>query len=134
MQWIAFKNMFKGSSAYDIIYFGEPCLIPFKGFDFKLCNEFKVQVNNKLYRVFKGFETDLASVPRPLWAIYSPNDTRTIKAAILHDYMYQFYTGLTRRECDVIFYYGLLKGGFPRWQAWEYYLGVRAFGWMFYRK
>ena len=134
MQRIAFKNWFNRSHAYEIIYFNEPCLIPVKGFNFKLGHEFKVQVNNVLYRVFKDFETDLASVPRPLWAIYSPNDTRTIKAAILHDYMYRFNTGLTRREIDVIFYYGLLKGGCSRLHSWEYYLGVRAFGWMFYRK
>ncbi len=130
MQRIAFKKWIP----YVITYFGEPCLIPTKGFHFKLCVDYKVQVNNTVYRIHKGFETDMASVPRALWSIYSPHDTRTIKAAILHDYMYKFNTGLTRRECDVIFYYGLIQGGFPRCKAWKYYLAVRGFGWMFYKR
>ena len=119
---------------HSITYFDEPCLIPTKDFNFKLCRNFMVLVNSSIYTVHKDFETDLASVPRILWAIYSPNDTRTIKAAILHDYMYRYNTGLSRQEIDTIFYYGLIKGGLPKAAALKYYYGVRAFGWLFYKK
>lgn len=37
----------------------------------------------------KGFETDLASIPRPFWAIYPPMGKYT-EAAVVHDYLYRY--------------------------------------------
>lgn len=110
-----------------------PCLEPDKKFDFKLCRAFTVQVDAVIYDVPQGFTTDLASVPRFLWWKYSPNDTRTIPAAILHDYMYRFNVPVTRKQADDIFYHMLIKGGLPQYSALKYYAGVRCFGWRAFR-
>lgn len=118
---------------YDVTFLNTPLLKPSQRFDFELSEPFNVQVNHTIYSVPKGFITDLASVPRVMWACYSPNDTRTIRAAILHDYIYRFNVSVTRKQADDIFFHSLIKGGTPRCTAIKYYVGVRSFGWLFYR-
>lgn len=119
---------------YNVTFLSSSCLTPYKRFDFKLCDDFNVQVNYSIYTVPKGFVTDLASVPRVMWAYYSPNDARTIPAAILHDFMYRINLSVTRKQADDIFYHALIKGGTSKAKAVKYYLGIRLFGWMFFRK
>lgn len=120
------------SQPYKIAYLNQPELIPHKNFDFKLDAPFMIQVNTRIYTVPKGFITDLASTPRLLWPLYAPNDTRTIRPAILHDYMYRCDTNTTRLEADAIFYYALLNQGVGKWTARKYYWGVRLFGFSSY--
>lgn len=48
-----------------------------------------------------GFVTDLASIPRPFWALM-PRDGSYADAAIVHDYLYWMQTG-TRLAADEIF-------------------------------
>lgn len=113
---------------YQIEFINEPCLIPVEHYDFKLCSDFMVRVDHTIYNIPKGFKTDLASVPRLLWAFYAPQDARTIPAAILHDYMYRFNVNVTRKQADDIFFHALVKGGTSHRTAIKYYLGVRCFG------
>jgi hypothetical protein len=119
---------------HKVQFISHPCLIPYKRFDFKLCNDFIVMVNHVIYNVPKGFETDLASIPRPLWALFPPHDSYTIGAAILHDYMYRFNAGVTRKQADDIFYHSLIHGQTKKRIAIKYYVAVRLFGWMHYKR
>jgi hypothetical protein len=125
---------------YDIRFLNQPVIKPYEKFDFKLAEPFEVQIKTKrprtsrLITIRKGFVTDLASVPRIMWACYSPNDARTIPAAILHDYLYRYKLDFTRKEVDDMFYFALVKGHTKPRTALKYYIGVRLFGWMFYQK
>lgn len=72
-----------------------------------------------------GYVTDLASVPRILWAIFPPHG-RYAKAAIIHDWMYD--NGLrTKREADRIFL-DAMKVKVPAWRRLMMYCAVRLFG------
>jgi hypothetical protein len=55
-----------------------------------------------LITVPKGFEWDLASVPRFLWWLMSPDVDSEI-AYLIHDYLYVNQT-LPRKECDLEMY------------------------------
>lgn len=46
-----------------------------------------ILTNGDIIKIKKGYETDLASVPRFLWSIIPPFGEYTF-AAIIHDYMY----------------------------------------------
>lgn len=115
-----------------INYLSELELIPDHEYSFRIDAPFMVQIDNNIVTIPSGFITDLASTPRFLWSFYSPNDTRTIRPAVLHDYMYHCDTGYSRLSADNIFYYGLLKHEVGGFRARKYYWGVRAFGWLFY--
>lgn len=115
-----------------IKYLSELELIPDHKYSFRLDAPFIVQINSNMLTVPKGFLTDLASTPRILWPLYAPNDTRTIRPAVLHDYMYHCESGYTRYQSDKIFYYGLRKHDISAFRAHKYYWGVRLFGWYFY--
>lgn len=54
-----------------------------KGFKYYIGSE----NSNQWIDIPEGFETDLASVPRFLWGIFSPFDFRWLKAAIIHDFL-----------------------------------------------
>lgn len=43
--------------------------------------------SHDLITVPKGFVTDLASIPRPVWTVYPP-DGPWVKAAVIHDFLY----------------------------------------------
>ena len=47
----------------------------------------------------KGFETDLASVPRAIWWLISPWDIA--RAAIIHDLLYQTYSSVSCKDEDL---------------------------------
>lgn len=115
-----------------ISFNGKPCLIPFEAFKFSLCREFSVNVNNSEYKIPEGFITDLASVPRIFWSIDPPTDTKTIAAAILHDYLYSCPNNLPRYKVDAIFYDSLLMSGESRFKSFKYWLGVRIGGGQFF--
>jgi hypothetical protein len=123
-----------GCKPHEIRFINEPCLVPYKRFDFKLCRDFSVLVNRNIYHVPKDFVTDLASIPRPLWSLFPPHDSQTIGAAILHDYLYRFNVGVTRKQADEIFYNALLYGQAGKYTALKFYAAVRLFGWLHYQK
>lgn len=53
-----------------------------------------------------GFNTDLASVPRIFQSII-PKLGHHIRPAIVHDYAYEGFTNLTRKEADEMFLEGM---------------------------
>lgn len=88
----------------------------------------------------RGFETDLASVPRIFWSILAPTGKHA-RAAIIHDFLYS--TGgawrknlpadrprLTRRECDAIFHRIMQNAGVRITRRWLMWLAVRICGWL----
>lgn len=76
----------------------------------------------------EGFLTDLASVPRALWAGFSPFD-EYLEAAIPHDWGYSpLNTNFTRRQIDDIMLELMFNSGvsWPRRHA--VHTAVRRFG------
>lgn len=116
------------SSTYKIEIPKPPCLYPFVDYDFTLCQPFVYILNDKVLFVPMGFTTDLASVPRFLWSIYSPNKANTIPAAIIHDYLYFCPGNLSRSEADAIFYSALIYKNVGVITAYKYWASVRLFG------
>lgn len=80
----------------------------------------------------KGFETDLASVPRLPLAYWLVGGTAT-RPAILHDYLYRS-GGIARRTADAILYEAMIADGVSSWRAWIMWGAVRVFGRSSYRK
>ncbi len=92
----------------------------------------------------KGFVTDFASVPRPLWNILPPTG-KYGKAAVIHDFLYQrravttFLNGLAirfveRGEADAILNEGMEVLGVSRFTRWIVYYGVRIGGWAAWKR
>jgi hypothetical protein len=78
----------------------------------------------------KGYTTDLASVPRVFWSLYTPDGVYRY-IAILHDILYQ--TELFSRDvCDSIFRLGLTD--LPSDSEKIFYYSVRIGGWNVWRK
>jgi len=75
-----------------------------------------------------GFDTDFASTPRFLHAIFPPRG-RWNKAAIVHDYLYR-ETNCSRFLADAIFRDAMRDLGVPVWRRVAMYYGVRFFGWL----
>lgn len=116
------------STTHDIQIPKKPCLIPDRKFEFNLCRDFKFTVDGKKYSVPQEFDTDLASVPRILWSVYSPNQTETIPGAIIHDYLYSCPAGMPRSKTDSILYDALVYHGVSKYTAFKYWFAVRLFG------
>lgn len=116
---------------YKIHFLGSPCIKPSLASDqFNLCGDFHVAANDLLYIVPKGFETDLASIPWPVRAIYSPASGKAARSVILHDYFYRIGNLVSRKEADDILYYSLIEDGLSSFTAYQYWSGTRLFGWM----
>ena len=82
-----------------------------------------------------GFRTDLASIPRILHSLI-PQNGRHRKPAVIHDKLYRT-AGLhdyTRAQADAIFLEAMLLVGVPRYRAYLMYSGVRAGGWITWKK
>jgi len=77
-----------------------------------------------------GFESDGASVPRFFWrAVFPPGDTRALRAAFIHDYIYRTHPeGWTKAQADRLFRDLLVADGIPAWRANLAYYGVKFFG------
>lgn len=75
----------------------------------------------------RGFVTDFASVPRPLWPIFPPAG-QWCEAAVIHDYLYSTRT-CSRFLADALFRECMALLGVPLWRRVAMYYAVRAFGW-----
>ena len=77
-----------------------------------------------------GFSSDGASVPRFFWRIvFPPGDTRALRAAFLHDFIYRNHPeGWSRKAADDLFRKVLIEDGVPRFSADLAWCGVRCFG------
>ena len=80
------------------------------------------------FMVFAGFDTDLASIPRPFRNLVS--QFAGIQQAIAHDFAYRGHTTLTKAEADRLFYEGLRTpgSGVSRFKAELMYLAVKVGG------
>lgn len=104
------------------------CIVPMKGYEYKTCKNMKVTIDDKKYVVPKGFETDLASIPRILWPIFAPQYSGFVAPAILHDYLYRCNNNITRQFADEVLYSALITEDVTPFTASKFYLGVRLFG------
>ena len=79
----------------------------------------------------KGFITDLASVPRMLrWIVRSAVGD----APIIHDYFYRTRSEKVPRVVADAIFLAVLKQQKVRLALWKYYLPVRLFGWLSWKK
>lgn len=82
-----------------------------------------------------GFETDGASVPRFMWIFFPPLGGDYDEAAVLHDFLYRTqFMCLERVVADAILIEAMLVCGTSALARWSIFVGVRAGGWMTYRK
>lgn len=115
-----------------IQFLNEPCIIPFKGYNYKTCKNIKVKIDEKPYVIPKDFKTNLASIPKILWPIFSPQYTAFVAPAILHDYLYHCHEGTTREFADEVLYSALIQQNVNAFTASKFYLAVRLFGNSYY--
>ena len=101
-----------------------------RGDIFTLLEDVTVQFNDKIVTVPAGFQSDGASVPEFLWDSVSPKiDQRTLRGAVVHDYLYRTANEQwTRKEADEFFYRLIREDGLNWWRAQKAYWGVRLFG------
>ena len=99
-----------------------------------------VDLSEKTITVPEGFETNLASVPRVLWALISPTDLS--RAATIHDGIYSICiesypsnTDFERRQlrafADFVFLEAMKSAEnptLPKWKIYSAYYAVRWFG------
>lgn len=80
----------------------------------------------KVISVPAGTVTDLATVPRLLWAFFPPHG-RWAKAAIIHDFLYELAIG-TKAEADRTFLEAMTVLGVSRFTRAVMYWAARWFG------
>ena len=77
-----------------------------------------------------GFQTDFASIPRPLWVLL-PKWGKYGNAAVVHDWLYWVQPkGMSRSLADLALLRGMRVLRVAAWQQAFIYAGVRAFGWL----
>ena len=94
-----------------------------------LLDDYIYDINGYQIKVFKGFITDGASIPKVLQCIYNPYG-KWIKGAIIHDYLYSKYnnTGINRKLADKIFKYIMKETKVNNSTINKFYRAVRVFG------
>jgi hypothetical protein len=80
--------------------------------------------SGKVYRVPKGFKSDLATIPRILRWLF-PVNGRHRKAAILHDHLGR--TGHSRSKANKLFLEAMKADRVPTWQRYPLFWGVRLY-------
>lgn len=88
--------------------------------------------DSERYVVPRGFETDLASIPRILRWLLDQNGTSR-RAAVLHDYLYREQP-VSRAIADEIFRRALQAEEMIGPGRWMYWSGVRFGGWLAWRR
>jgi len=79
----------------------------------------------------EGFLTDFASVPRFARSFIDPAHPHILRAAILHDFLYQNHIRFqfSRREADVVLRDGMAVCGATLMERMVVYYAVRLAGW-----
>ena len=75
-----------------------------------------------------GFQTDFATVPRPLWIVL-PKWGRYGNAAVVHDWLY-WKQDRPRAAVDGLFFEAMDVLGVDAAAKYALYWGVRLFGWL----
>ena len=101
-----------------------------KGNVYTLLEDLTVFWQGKTLIIPSGFKSDGASVPRFFWRIvFPPGDSRALRAAFAHDYIYRTHPeNWKRKEADKMFYDLLREDGIGLFPALRAYWGVRLFG------
>ena len=84
-------------------------------------------------RVFCGFWTDGASVPRFMWWWTDPYSGPWVAPAIIHDGLYAAQV-TSRKKADSVLYEAMLDCGVRRTQAALIWAAVRLFGGLAWRR
>ena len=94
-----------------------------------LLQDYIYSINGYDIKVFRGFITDGASVPKSLQWIYDPFG-KYINAAVIHDYLYSTYnnTGINRALADKVFNFIMKETGVDNKTRRKFYTAVRCFG------
>lgn len=94
-----------------------------------LLQDYIYSINGYDIKVFRGFITDGASVPKSLQWLYNPYG-KYIKAAVIHDYLYSVYnnTGINRALADKIFNFIMKETGVDNRTRRKFYTAVKCFG------
>lgn len=71
-----------------------------------------------------GFKSDLASIPRPFWALFPPFGNY-IRASIVHDYLIDISTSSSNPTAHIIFYKLMIDDGVHPIISWLFYQIVR---------
>lgn len=105
---------------------------------------FKYADGPRTISIPRGFRFDLASIPRPLWALIAPFEL-SIAAPLVHDVLYRFkgmlpagqvepFHRYTRAEADALFHDIMHREGVSWWRRRAAYAAVRSWGWMAWDK
>ena len=94
-----------------------------------LMQDYVYSINGYDIKVFRGFITDGASVPKSLQWLYNPYG-KYIKSAVVHDYLYSVYnnTGINRTLADKIFKHIMKETGVDDRTVRRFYAAVKYFG------
>lgn len=97
----------------------------------KLAEPLIYRVNNDWIYVPRGFVTDLDSVPR-IPGLYALAAGHAVKSAVIHDWLY--HRRASRAYADRLFAEAMVHEGVAAPIRWILAAGVRAFGWIAYRR
>lgn len=111
-----------------MIYTSRILLEP-KNNNWRLAEDLLVDINEPRIRLYipEGFITDLASVPRVIWAVVPPYGLHT-RAAVVHDWLYRSKIQITRAEADNVFLELMQQDKVDPTLAKLMYRAVRMFG------
>lgn len=95
--------------------------------------------NGDIIEIPKGYVWDLSSVPRFLWAVFSPDGDFQL-AALIHDYLYEFKIYSRKFADDEMLKWSKILNGtknlisFRNFDNIARYTAVRLFGWVVWYK
>lgn len=114
------------------LVFDRPVLNPplFHGKPWALAHDWTVVFRGEYYHLPAGFETDGASIPRPLWWLCgTPLEVPRLYAAIVHDFIYGGNDpDATRADADDLFRDLQIALGVQRWKCYLEWAALRLFG------
>ena len=116
------------SNEHTVTIFQEACIVPYTDFIYKTGESITFKVDKESFLIPKGFETDLASIPRWYWTFLSPQYSAFVTPSIIHDYFYRCSNLKSRKFADEVFYYALKNKGVSDYTAAKFFLAVRLFG------
>ncbi len=91
--------------------------------NWELTTDFKQIIDDKEILIPKGFQTDLASVPRIFWAMFPPFSCP--QPSVVHDFLYT--QNINSKERDQIFYDLMIRYGMYQWKAKIMWGAVRIY-------
>ncbi len=134
--WMAMLLLLCGCRTHQIhtAFLSSVCIKPYKDYRYHTCTDIAFIIEQNHFCIPKGFQTDLASIPKIAWPILAPAHSSLIRPAIVHDWFYRKTCDFDRKQTDLIFYHMLINDGISRKRATFMYYAVRLFGWQFYNE